>query len=120
MKKSVILVDSDPESSLQAQQMLQNDYDVTVARDCAGALRLLSTRRPSCLVFDVDLQGTSGTIMYSRIRRTPSLKNIPAVVYTNAGPRPVDFGLGTPVVAKTSGVEVLRRAVDTATNGLAI
>jgi CheY-like chemotaxis protein len=112
MKKSVILVDSDPESALMAQQQLQINYDVTVARSCAEALSLLSIQRPACLVFDVDLQGTSGTIMYSRVRRTPFLRDIPAVVYTNAGSRPVDFGLHTPVVSKETDRFALRNAVD--------
>lgn len=120
MRKSVILVDSDPESAAQAKNQLQTVSDVLVARDCSEALTLLSAQRPSCIVFDVNLQGTSGTVMYSRIRRTPSLKDIPAVVYTDAGPRPVDFGLGTPVVSKKSGAVALRSAVEAALCSVAV
>jgi len=70
--------------------------------------------RPDCIVFDVDLEGTSGTIMYSRLRRNADTRALPAVVCTSVGPRPVCFGTGIPVLSKNCSSDALLSTVSAA------
>ena len=49
--------------------------------------------------------------MYSRLRRNGSTRNIPAVVCTEVGPRPVNYGTGIPVLAKQCAQETLLSTV---------
>ena len=85
------------------------------ARDGAEGLALVDSLRPDCIIFDVDLPRVSGSIMYSRLRRSEKNRQLPAIVCSDAGPRPVDFGTGIPVLPKSCAPEVLLEAVRAAT-----
>ena len=112
MQKHILLVDSDAASQSRLSQTLrQSDYRVSTACTCAEGLNLVACDRPDCIVFDAELEGTSGTIMYSRLRRNGSTRNIPAVVCTEVGPRPVNYGTGIPVLTKQCAQETLLSTV---------
>ena len=115
MQKHILLVDSDAESQSRLSQTLQQcDYRVSTASTCAESLAKIASDRPDCVVFDVELEGTSGTIMYSRLRRNASTRSLPAVVCTSVGPRPVCFGTGIPVLSKNCSGEALLSTVSAA------
>lgn len=116
MQKHILLVDSDAESLSRMSQLLrQSDYQVSVACTCDESLNMVHSCKPDCIIFDVELEGTSGTIMYSRLRRNSQTRHIPAIVCTNVGPRPVCFGTGIPVLNKSCTCEALLGAVSAAT-----
>ncbi len=99
MRKHVLLVDSDPESrALATETLTAHNYQVSTAHDGeTGFLRAMELC-PDCIVFDVDLQQGSGTLMYSRLRRDRRTNSIPAVVYSEIAAR---LGTGIPVVKKS-------------------
>jgi len=112
MQKHILLVDSDAESQDRLSQTLrQCNYRVSTACSCAESLAAIENEKPDCVVFDVELDGPSGTIMYSRLRRNPATRLLPAVVCTAVGPRPVNYGTGIPVVEKNCSPEVLLSTV---------
>lgn len=114
MQKHLLLVDSDPESIEALVQTLQpHDFKISVAGDGEQGYALAQSLRPDCIIFDVELEGTSGTIMYSRLRRNPDTKSIPAIVRSAVGPRPVDFGTGIPAISKTCSSAVLLQTIST-------
>ena len=116
MQKHILLVDSDAESLDRLSRTLRlHDYRVSEARDGADGLALVDSLRPDCIIFDVDLPRVSGTIMYSRLRRSEKTRQLPAIVCSDAGPRPVDFGTGIPVLSKNCAPEALLEAVRAAT-----
>ncbi|WP_291441367.1 response regulator [Desulfovibrio sp.] len=116
MQKHILLVDSDAESLSRMSQVLrQSDYQVSVACNCDESLNMVRSLKPDCIIFDVELEGTSGTIMYSRLRRNPQTRHIPAIVCTSVGPRPVCFGTGISVLNKSCTGEALLGAVSAAT-----
>ena len=118
MQKHILLVDSDAESQSRMSQLLrQSDYQVSVACNCDESLNMVHNCKPDCIIFDVDIVGTSGTIMYSRLRMNSQTKDIPAIVCTNVGPRPVSFGTGIPVLNKNCSGETLLGAVSAAMAG---
>lgn len=113
MQKHLLLVDSDPKSAESLLRILQqHDYTITVANDGTEGYALAEKLRPDCIIFDVELGQTSGTIMYSRLRRNAATKNIPAIVRSDVGPRPADMGTGIPTVTKTCAPAVLLRTLD--------
>lgn len=115
MQKHILLVDSDAASLSRMSQVLrQSNYQVSVACSCDESLNMVNDRKPDCIIFDVDLEGTSGTIMYSRLRRNSQTRGIPAIVCTNVGPRPVCFGTGIPVLSKNCSGDALLGAVSAA------
>ncbi len=116
MQKHILLVDSDAENLSRMSQILrQSDYRVSVACNCDDSLDMVHSLKPDCIIFDVELDGTSGTIMFSRLRRDAQTRDIPAIVCTNAGPRPVCFGMDIPVLNKSCTCEALLGAVSAAT-----
>lgn len=115
MQKHILLVDSDAESLNRMSQVLrQSNYQVSVASSCDESLHLVNSCKPDCIIFDVELQGTSGTILYSRLRRNSQTRDIPAIVCTDVGPRPICFGTGVPVLSKNCPGDVLLGAVSAA------
>ncbi|MDD4701498.1 MAG: response regulator [Desulfovibrio sp.] len=115
MQKHILLVDSDAASQNRISQVLrQSNYQVSVACSCDESLNMVNDLKPDCIIFDVDLEGTSGTIMYSRLRRHSQTRDIPAIVCTDVGPRPVCFGTGVPVLNKNCSGETLLGAVSAA------
>lgn len=118
MQKHILLVDSDAANLNRISQVLrQSNYQVSVACSCDESLSMVNDCKPDCIIFDVDLEGTSGTIMYSRLRMNSQTKDIPAIVCTNVGPRPVSFGTGIPVLNKNCSGETLLGAVSAAMAG---
>ena len=80
-EKLVLLVDSDALSLERLQGILEkNKYQVRAVQSGDQAISFMNSTKPDCVVFEVDLPGMSGTIMYSKIRRSPELKDIPCVV----------------------------------------
>jgi len=112
MQKHILLVDSDAASrSRLSQALLQHEYRVSAACSCDQCLALLEQDLPDCIIFDVDLEGTSGTIMYSRLRRNSRTRHIPAIVCTNVGPR---LGTKAQVLRKSCSCEDLLCSVEAA------
>jgi len=119
-EKLVLLVDSDVSSLERLQEILEkNKYQVRAVQSGDQAISFMNSTKPDCVVFEVDLPGMSGTIMYSKIRRSPELKDIPCVVCSSVGPRPVDLGTGIPVLRKDCSEAEFLETVNTAV-GIAV
>lgn len=112
MSKRILLVDNDAESRNHVSEVLRaQGYEISCAGDADSGLALVASWRPDALIFDVELPGTSGTIMYSRLRRDEATRDLPAMVLSAVGPRPVDLGTGIPVLAKGCDDSTLLEAV---------
>lgn len=109
MQKHVLLADSDPESLERlAQTLRKNDYRVSMARDGAEGYRLACELEPDCVVFDVDMDNTSGTLMYCRLRRNRATRNMAAIVHSQVTPR---YGTGIRALRKMCAPAELLRAL---------
>ncbi len=101
MSKRILLVDNDAESRSRVSKLLQTEgYEIRSADDAETGLALVSSWQPHAIIFEVELPGMSGTIMYSQLRRNRETRDLPAMVLSAVGPRPVDFGTGIPVLPK--------------------
>lgn len=103
------MADSDPESREWATRTLnQHNCRVSTARNGDEALHMVRRERPDGIIFDVELDATSGTLFYARLRRSPDLRGIPCLVHSQVTPR---YGTGIPTLRKTGDAARLAHAV---------
>ncbi|HEY4047548.1 MAG TPA: HAMP domain-containing protein [Acidobacteriaceae bacterium] len=82
-RKSLLVVEDDPAEQLSIQALLgHDDIDVLVASTGADALEMVHERPVDCLVLDLRLPDMTGFEVLERLRDTPSLIELPVVVFT--------------------------------------
>lgn len=81
------------------QTLPSHKYRISVAQDGDEGFRMACAEKPDCIVFEVDLMPTSGTLMYSRLRRNTATRHLPMLVYSEIQPR---YGTGIRTVRKSS------------------
>ena len=78
MSKRILLVDNDAESRSRVSKLLQAEgYEIRSADDAETGLALVSSWQPHAIIFEVELPGMSGTIMYSQLRRNRETRDLP-------------------------------------------
>ncbi|MGE0402391.1 MAG: response regulator [Kofleriaceae bacterium] len=80
----VLVVDDNVENRALAQATLEDDgYKVVVARDGAEGLATFQSRKPDCILLDVQMPGMSGIEVCERIRALPG-GDVVAIVFVTA------------------------------------
>lgn len=81
IKKSVLVVDDDPEiRKLLATAMERMGFDVTQAADGRTAIKKLGERRPTLLCIDLMLPESSGYDVCEHVQKSPTLNGLPIVM----------------------------------------
>ena len=114
-RKRLLIVEDNPAEQLSIRELLgYDDIDVTVATGGGEALILLHEQPFDCVVLDLRLPDMSGFGVLERLRETPSLSDIPVVVFTGKELSPEEDArlheLARSVVVK--GVESPERLLD--------
>jgi CheY-like chemotaxis protein len=100
-KRSILLADDDEEfRTALADALAEEGYSIEQAIDGADALAKLTKRRPAIILIDLLMPSMSGLELLQRMRRTPKLRDIPAVVITGANDAMLSIKLDVPVVYK--------------------
>src|SRR5580698_7050235 len=113
--KRLLVVEDNPAEQLSIKELLgYDDIDVTVAATGAEAVNALTARSFDCVVLDLRLPDISGFDVLERFRDTPSLGDLPVVVFTGKELSPEEdarlHSLARSVVVK--GVESPERLLD--------
>jgi two-component system, NtrC family, sensor kinase len=114
--KKVLAVD-DSETYLRAVagNLVQEGFDVALARSGEQALELLAVQPVDCILLDLMMPGIGGTETCRRIKAAPGLRDIPVVMLTALEDREAMIqGLGAGAddyIAKSSDFAVLRARV---------
>jgi HAMP domain-containing protein/CheY-like chemotaxis protein/signal transduction histidine kinase len=113
--KRLLVVEDNPAEQLSIQELLgYDDIDVVVAGTGAEALETITTQDIDCMVLDLRLPDMSGFEVLERLRDTPSLNDLPVVVFTGKDLSPEEDArlhvLARSVVVK--GVESPERLLD--------
>lgn len=110
-----ILVVDDDVALLEniSECLLGEGFEVSVARDAAGALaRLASLPLPAVVIVDQFMPGMTGTELVARIRREPSMAGVRLVLVSGLLPTRGPAGADADaVLEKPFGVEELIGAV---------
>jgi HAMP domain-containing protein/CheY-like chemotaxis protein/signal transduction histidine kinase len=114
-RKQLLVVEDNPAEQLSIRELLgYEDIDVTVAASGQEALNILEEQPFDCVVLDLSLPDMSGFEILEHFRDTPSLCDLPVVVFTGKELTPEEdvrlHTLARSVVVK--GVESPERLLD--------
>jgi HAMP domain-containing protein/CheY-like chemotaxis protein/signal transduction histidine kinase len=114
-RKRLLVVEDNPAEQLSIKELLgYDDIDVTVVATGSEAIEAVSERAFDCVVLDLRLPDISGFDVLERFRDTPSLGDLPVVVFTGQELSPEEdarlHSLARSVVVK--GVESPERLLD--------
>jgi CheY-like chemotaxis protein/nitrogen-specific signal transduction histidine kinase len=114
-RKRLLVVEDNPAEQLSIRELLgHDDIEVSVAATGAEALARLGEQPFDCVVLDLRLPDMSGFDVLERLRDTPSLNDLPVVVFTGKELSPDEDAhlhvLARSVVVK--GVESPERLLD--------
>ena len=114
-RKRLLIVEDNPAEQLSIRELLgYDDIDVTVVTSGGEALDLLREQPFDCVVLDLRLPDMSGFQVLEQLRETPSLGDVPVVVFTGKELSPAEDAqlrtLARSVVVK--GVESPERLLD--------
>ena len=114
-RKRLLVVEDNPAEQLSIRELLgYDDIDVKVVSTGADALKLVNEEAFDCVVLDLRLPDISGFDILERFRDTPSLNDVPVVVFTGQELSPEEdaqlHALARSVVVK--GVESPERLLD--------
>ncbi|MGD9616751.1 MAG: HAMP domain-containing protein [Alphaproteobacteria bacterium] len=114
-RKRLLVVEDNPSEQLSIAELLgHDDLDLVTVSSGAEALAVLRNGVPDCIVLDLRLPDMSGFDLLAQLRDTPSLAELPVVVFTGRELSPEeDLQLHTmarSVVVK--GVESPERLLD--------
>ncbi len=113
-KKSVLIVDDDPDS-LETLRMLliEEGYAVRAASSGAEAILIIREAVPDIMVLDVMMPGMSGYDLCRYLRDRPTTRDTPIIAYT--GHQAVahsNAGLYDRVLIKPAEISELRQAIE--------
>jgi HAMP domain-containing protein/CheY-like chemotaxis protein/signal transduction histidine kinase len=114
-RKRLLVVEDNPAEQLSIKELLGcDDIDVTVVATGAEAIEAVTEHAFDCVVLDLRLPDISGFEVLERFRDTPSLGDLPVVVFTGKELSPDEdarlHSLARSVVVK--GVESPERLLD--------
>ena len=90
MPKILLIEDEEIMIELLERKLLQEGYEVLVARDGEEGLRLMKESWPSLILLDIILPKMGGFDVLKEMERNPSLKKIPVIIISNSG-QPVEL-----------------------------
>jgi len=114
-RKRLLVVEDNPAEQLSIKELLGcDDIDVTVVATGSEAIQTVNQQAFDCVVLDLRLPDISGFEVLERFRDTPSLGDLPVVVFTGKELSPEEdsrlHSLARSVVVK--GVESPERLLD--------
>ena len=82
-RKRLLVVEDNPAEQLSIRELLgYDDIDVVVVDTGAEALKAVTEQQLDCVVLDLRLPDMSGFEVLQRLRDTPSISDLPIVVFT--------------------------------------
>ena len=82
-RKKLLVIEDDPAEQFTIQELLgYDDIDVVFANTGTEGLTLVRTEQFDCVVLDLRLPDMSGFEVLEQLRDTPSLSDLPVVVFT--------------------------------------
>jgi DNA-binding response OmpR family regulator len=100
----LLLTEDDPDMSMTVRKMLDDDFEVVLAKDGDEALKILQSRQIDMLVLDVMMPKFNGFQVCQAARSDPRYRDIPIVFVTaKSAPKEQAFAIkmgGDAVIAK--------------------
>lgn len=82
-KKKVLLVDDEPDIVFVTKKILLDEgYDVVIAKDGGGCETYLEKDRPDLILLDIMMPNKDGWEVCRKIKEDPRTKDIPVAMFT--------------------------------------
>ena len=91
IKKTILLVDDDPNNLKLLQEILQDDYKIYAAVSAERALRFLEKLTPNLILLDIEMPGISGYGMIQRLKSDYRWLDIPVIFLTGIEGRDSEY-----------------------------
>ena len=77
-----MVVDDEPDIIYTIKEGLYTEYEILSAESGKQCLKILETEIPDIILLDIMTQDMSGWETFNKIRKNPSLRNVPIVFIT--------------------------------------
>ena len=92
-KKSILIVDDDPNYLGLVREWLKGTYKVTMANSGLQAIKMLGKNKVDLILLDNEMPVTSGPQVLEMLRSDPETKNIPVMFLTGKGDKESVMGV---------------------------
>ena len=100
MAKKILLVeDEEIMINLLEKKLVNEGYEVSVARDGDEGLQKIRESAPDLILLDIIMPKMGGFEVMAEMQKSPELKNIPIIVISNSG-QPVEIDRAQKLGAK--------------------
>ncbi len=82
IKRTILVVDDEPDNILLAKAYFNNDYNILPAYDGEEALEIIKTERPDLILLDLMMPGVSGYTICEELKNNDNTKFIPIIIIT--------------------------------------
>lgn len=89
-KKILLIEDEDIMIDLLEKKLIQEGYEVTVARNGEEGLRAMRETKPNVILLDIVMPKMGGFEVMEEMNKDPDLKEIPIIIISNSG-QPVEL-----------------------------
>ncbi|HDL04718.1 MAG: response regulator [Candidatus Zixiibacteriota bacterium] len=80
-RKNILIVDDEPDVVVYLSEVLESsNIDIYSADNAEAGWKLAGEVHLDLICLDIMMPGESGLSMYTRLRRTPDLKDIPVII----------------------------------------
>ncbi len=86
-KRKILLVDDNATVLRSIKELLENSYDVTVAKSGAKALELMRKDKPDLILLDYEMPEMDGRDVFMSMRTDMDLFSIPVIFLTGVNDR---------------------------------
>lgn len=86
-KKKIMLVDDSALVLRSMKSMLEQHYDICLAKSGEQALRLIPRENPDLILLDYEMEGMDGKSTFEAMRENEDMKQIPVVFLTSVSDR---------------------------------
>jgi len=98
-KKVLLIEDEEIMINLLQKKLIQEGYQVLIARDGEEGLTMIKEENPDIILLDIIMPKMGGFEVMEEISKDPELKKIPIVVISNSG-QPVELDKARELGAK--------------------
>jgi len=83
VKKHILVVDDVPANLKYAEQLLGEQYRLTLAVSGAQALKFLTKAEPDLILLDINMPEMDGCTVLTRLKENPATEKIPVIILTS-------------------------------------
>ncbi|MBU0536769.1 MAG: response regulator [Nanoarchaeota archaeon] len=84
-KKTILVVEDDPEMQSIYKEMLESDYDLIIADNSRKARSLLEANKVDLMILDIILPDETGDSFLAHLKKMPRFENLQVLAITVLG-----------------------------------